>query len=140
MVARVDEGCSTRLCRCDRLSHEHQEVPSVGSRTVIPATSVAAGVAAPGPSRLLHPGKTPDDGANPPSPHAAMQHKMATPEAKEIYKARKWIVEAPIGQIKEAMGFRRFLLRGLQAVRGEWALVCTAHNLLKLWRHGPIAE
>ena len=74
-------------------------------------------------------------GTDPPRPNTAMRQKMATPEARAIYRARKWLVEAPIGQIKEAMGFRRFLLRGLEAVRGEWALVCTAHNLLKLWRN-----
>jgi transposase len=73
-------------------------------------------------------------GTDPPPPNLAMRQKMSTAEAREIYRARKWMVEAPIGQIKEAMGFRRFLLRGLEAVRGEWALVCTAHNLLKLWR------
>jgi hypothetical protein len=40
------------------------------------------------------------------------------------------------GQIKQARGFRQFLLRGIEKVRAEWALVCTAHNLLKLarWR------
>lgn len=43
--------------------------------------------------------------------------------------------ESPVfGQIKEARGFRRFLLRGLEKVQAEWALVCTGHNLLKLWR------
>jgi hypothetical protein len=42
----------------------------------------------------------------------------------------------PFGQIKQARGFRQFLLRGIEKVRAEWALVCTAHNLLKLarWR------
>ena len=38
------------------------------------------------------------------------------------------------GQIKQAMGFRQFLLRGLAKVKAEWQLVCTAHNLLKLAR------
>lgn len=74
-------------------------------------------------------------GADPPQPNLAMRQKRSTAEAREIYRARKWMVEAPIGQLEEAMGFRRFLLRGLEAVRGEWALVCTAHNLLELWRH-----
>jgi hypothetical protein len=76
-----------------------------------------------------------DSGPDPPQPNLAMRQKMSTAEAREIYRARKWMVEAPIGQIKEAMGFRRFLLRGLESVRGEWALVCMAHNLLKLWRN-----
>ena len=42
------------------------------------------------------------------------------------------MVEPVFGQIKEARGFRRFLLRGLAKVRGEWSLICTAHNVLKL--------
>lgn len=45
------------------------------------------------------------------------------------------IVEPVFGQIKEARGFRRFLLRGLDNIRGEWRLVCVTHNLLKLWRY-----
>lgn len=63
---------------------------------------------------------------------AEMRQKLATPEGKGIYARRKAIVEPVFGQIKEARGFRRFLLRGIDHVRGEWALVCTAHNLLKL--------
>jgi hypothetical protein len=48
------------------------------------------------------------------------------------YRLRKQVVEPVFGQIKQARGFRQFLLRGLDKVRGEWALICTAHNLLKL--------
>jgi len=48
------------------------------------------------------------------------------------YRLRKQIVEPVNGHIKEARAFRRFSLRGLKKVRGEWSLVCTAHNLLKL--------
>jgi len=43
-------------------------------------------------------------------------------------------VEPVFGQIKEARGFRRFLLRGLVKVQGEWALACLTHNILKLHR------
>jgi Transposase DDE domain len=50
------------------------------------------------------------------------------------YRLRKQVVEPVFGQIKQARGFRQFLLRGLQKVRGEWAMICTAHNLLKLHR------
>ena len=50
------------------------------------------------------------------------------------YRLRKQTVEPIFGQIKEARGFRRFLLRGLEKVETEWALLCTAHNLLKLAR------
>ncbi len=45
---------------------------------------------------------------------------------------RKQTVEPVFGQVKGARGFRQFLLRGLRKVQGEWALICTAHNLLKL--------
>ena len=48
------------------------------------------------------------------------------------YRLRKQIVEPVFGQIKQARGFRQFLLRGVDKVRAEWALICTAHNLLKL--------
>jgi len=47
---------------------------------------------------------------------------------------RKHTVEPVFGQIKQARGFRQLLLRGLDKARGEWALICTAHNLLKLAR------
>ena len=48
------------------------------------------------------------------------------------YRLRKQIVEPVFGQIKHARGFQQFLLHGLNKVRGEWAMICTAHNLLKL--------
>ena len=50
------------------------------------------------------------------------------------YRLRKQVVEPVFGQIKQARGFRQFLLRGLKEVRGEWAMLCTVHNLLKLHR------
>lgn len=50
------------------------------------------------------------------------------------YRLRKQVVEPVFGQIKHARGFRQFLLRGLDKVRGEWAMVCTVHNLTKLHR------
>jgi transposase len=65
-----------------------------------------------------------------------MAAKVRTPAGKALYARRKVIVEPVFGQIKEARGFRRFLLRGLQKIRGEWRLVCLSHNLLKLWRYG----
>lgn len=65
-----------------------------------------------------------------------MAAKVRTPEGKALYARRKVIVEPVFGQIKEARGFRRFLLRGLQKIRGEWRLVCLSHNLLKIWRYG----
>ena len=61
-----------------------------------------------------------------------MARKLRTVRGRKMYAQRKAIVEPVIGQIKQARGFRQFLRRGLQRVRQEWALVCTAHNLLKL--------
>jgi transposase len=62
----------------------------------------------------------------------AMARKLATKSGSAIYSRRKVIVEPVFGQVKEARGFRRFLLRGLQKVRGEWSLIALTHNLLKL--------
>jgi len=63
-----------------------------------------------------------------------MTRKLQTKTGAAIYTARKAIVEPVIGQIKHARGFRQFLLRGFEQVQGEWALVCTTHNILKLYR------
>jgi transposase len=65
-----------------------------------------------------------------------MQAKLKTAEGRAVYARRKAIVEPVFGQTKEARGFRRFLLRGLKKIRGEWRLVCLTHNLLKIWRYG----
>jgi len=67
-----------------------------------------------------------------------MAAKVRTPEGKALYARRKVIVEPVCGQSKEARGFRRFLLRGLENIRGEWRLVCLTHNLLKIWRYGCV--
>ncbi len=68
-----------------------------------------------------------------------MARKLRTKKGRETYAKRKSSVEPVFGQIKEARGFRRFLLRGLEAVRAEWRLVCLTHNLLKLFRSGGLA-
>lgn len=68
-------------------------------------------------------------------PHRnAMRERLLSPAGKQIYKLRKQTVEPVFGQIKEGLGFRRFLRRGLAAVASEWTMVCTVHNLLKLHR------
>jgi hypothetical protein len=66
---------------------------------------------------------------------ARMAAKVRAPEGRALYARRKVIVEPVFGQIKEARGFRRFLLRGLDKIRGEWRLVCLTHTLLKIWRY-----
>jgi hypothetical protein len=63
-----------------------------------------------------------------------MARKLHTKAGAAVYAARKGIVEPVIGQIKHARGFRQFLLRGVENVQGEWSLVCTTHNILKLYR------
>ena len=63
-----------------------------------------------------------------------MKRKLMTKAGRAIYALRKTIVEPVFGQIKQAQGFRQFLLRGVEKVRSEWALVCASHNVLKLYR------
>jgi len=63
---------------------------------------------------------------------SAMAATLKRAGRRSRYRLRKQTVEPVFGQIKQARGFRQFLLRGLDKVRAEWALICTAHNLLKL--------
>src|SRR6516162_1441439 len=67
-----------------------------------------------------------------PSRVEAMREKIKAGGHASPYRLRKQLPEPVFGQIKQARGFRQFLLRGFQKVRAEWAIVCTAHNLLKL--------
>ena len=62
----------------------------------------------------------------------AMRAKLRRAGWRSRYRLRKQIVEPVFGQIKQARGFRQFLLRGIEKVKVEWALICTAHNLAKL--------
>jgi transposase len=62
----------------------------------------------------------------------AMRAKLKRAGYRSRYRLRKQIVEPVFGQIKQARGFRQFLLRGINKVAAEWALVCIAHNLSKL--------
>lgn len=63
-----------------------------------------------------------------------MERKLLTKRGRELYRKRKIMPEPVFGYMKEVLGFDRFLVRGLEAVRSEWRLMCSAHNLLKLWR------
>jgi transposase len=62
----------------------------------------------------------------------AMAHRLKTREGKVIYAQRKSTVETVFGIIKNVQGFRQFLLRGMDAVAGEWSLVCIGWNLKRL--------
>jgi primosomal protein N'' len=93
---------------------------------------------------LIPPGKTRHSDAKPTAPrgripkHLSLKERMErllrTVKGKRAYGKRKETVEPVFGQIKDARGFRQFLLRGLENVRGEWQLICLTHNLLKLYR------
>ena len=61
-----------------------------------------------------------------------MQAKLQTDEGKKRYALRKQTVEPVFGILKSVLGFRQFLLRGLEKVNGEWSLLCLAYNLKRL--------
>jgi len=62
-----------------------------------------------------------------------MKQKLKTKVGKAVYAARKCVVEPVFGQIKQARGFRQFLLRGKKKIKGEWSLLCLTHNVLRLY-------
>ena len=68
------------------------------------------------------------------SPRDRMRRKLQTKRGRQRYALRMETVEPVFGRIKAGRGFRQFLLRGLEKVQGEWSLICTGHNLLKLFR------
>ena len=64
-----------------------------------------------------------------------MARKLRTKAGREMYAKRKGMIEPIFGQLKQVLGFRQFSMRGLASMRGEWRLMATVHNLLKLWRN-----
>jgi hypothetical protein len=68
-----------------------------------------------------------------PTPVEAMAHRLKTPEGKKLYALRKQVPEPVFGIIKAVLGFRQFLLRGLDCVRGEWSLVTMAWNMKRMF-------
>lgn len=87
-----------------------------------------------GRERRSWPPPEPAEGAPPRNADAKtwMNWMLRTPTGQTRMRKRKSTVELVFGCIKQAMGFRQFLLRGIEKVRGEWALVCLAYNLRKL--------
>lgn len=94
--------------------------------------------------RLKHHEQVPDAPQGRPPKDLTTKEKMArklrTKKGRAEYARRKAIVEPPFGQIKHCRGFRQFLLRGLKQMQCEWKLVCLTHNLLKVFRHGALAN
>ena len=73
---------------------------------------------------------------------ADVERRLKTEEGRELYRKRKFKVEPVFGIIKEAMGFRRFMMRGEAQAQGEWGLVCLAYNLKRMFsmiggKNGP---
>jgi hypothetical protein len=66
-----------------------------------------------------------------------MAHRLKTPEGRKLYALRKQIPEPVFGIIKSVMGFRPFLVGGIEAVRGEWSLVTMAWNIKRLFALSP---
>ena len=64
-----------------------------------------------------------------------MARKLRTKKGRSMYAKRKGMIEPIFGQLKQVLGFRQFSMRGLSSMRGEWRLMATVHNLLKLWRN-----
>ena len=94
--------------------------------------------------RQKHNDKVPNAPKGRPPKDLTAKQKMArrnrTKKGRAEYARRKVIIEPVFGQIKEAMGFRNFLLRGIENMQGEWKMICLTHNLLKLFRSGALAR
>ena len=95
------------------------------------------------PGRAKHAGEGEGGGAR----VAAMRERIKAGGHSSPYRLRKQLPEPVFGQIKQARGFRQFLLRGVEKVANEWGLVCLAHNILKLaqgrtpsWPHSQPAS
>jgi hypothetical protein len=82
--------------------------------------------------RFAEPPTPPKD----PTPLEAMGHRLQTPEGQKRYALRKQIPEPVFGIIKSVLGFRQFLLRGLDNGRGEWNLVTMAWNMKRMFALG----
>ena len=68
-----------------------------------------------------------------------MREKLKSPSGKKIYSQRKYMIEPVFGHIKFNLGYKRFLLRTLEKVQGEFRLMCIGYNLTKLWKRGVLA-
>jgi transposase len=106
------------FCREDNLA----ALAARGIRGYLAPGRAAHGTADPSGRRRLKPGRR----------LAAMAARLKRAGRRSRYRLRKQTVEPVFGQVKQARGFRQFLLRGFGKVEAEWALVCTAHNLTKL--------
>ena len=121
------DGIETNLGRKPKEASADAGFCSEANLAALQARGIAGYVAV---ARAKHPAAVKRKFAGPLT--QAMQRKLAQAGWRSRYRLRKQIVEPVFGQIKAARGFRQFLLRGIDKVRAEWAMLCTAHNLLKL--------
>lgn len=103
-----------------------QALTALGCRPLIPPDRQPHGLAVPAAPR----GRIPTGL----SVADRMRRMLRTKRGRRRYATREVTVEPVFGQIKQGRGFRQFLLRGHHQVRVEWALICTTHNVLKIWR------
>ena len=126
IVANVGALAATTSADAGYFSKDNVEHPALAATNLLVP-----------PSRQKH-GQGLSPGSDDPSasPADRMRHKLASDAGRALYKMRKAIVEPVFGQLKAARGMRQFLMRGLEAARGEFALMALTHNLLKLFRRG----
>ncbi len=106
-----------------------ENVEEVADRQITPYIATGRQKHHPGwAERLSDPGPPPDDA----TPTEMMKWRLKTKEGREFYARRKSTVEPVFGIIKHVMGFRQFLLRGLEKVNGEWKLLQCAYNLKRM--------
>lgn len=138
-VANLDDAGVTKNIKsftADSGYFSEENMDSVDSNDRINDSFIATG-------RQKHNDPVPDSPKGRPPKNLTAKQKMArrnrTKKGRAEYARRKVIIEPVFGQIKEGLGFRKFLLRGLEKMKGEWKLVCLTHNLLKLFRSGALA-
>ena len=123
------DGIEANLGRKPKEASADAGFCSEANLAVLEARGIAGYVAV---ARAKHPAKAKRKPLGPLT--QAMQRKLERAGWRSRYRLRKQTAEPVFGQIKQARGFRQFLLRGIDKVKGEWAIICTAHNLLKLAR------
>lgn len=138
-IANLDEAGVTENIKAftaDAGYFSEDNMDAVDSNERIDDAFIATG-------RQKHNDKVPDAPKGRPPKDLTPKEKMArrnrTQKGKEEYARRKVIIEPVFGQIKQGLGFRNFLMRGLEKMQGEWKLICLTHNLLKLFRSGALA-
>lgn len=133
-AAGVDENIKAFMADSGYFSEENMAAVDANER--IDAAYIAT-------NRQKHNEVIPTSPIGRPPKNLSAKEKMArrnrTKKGRTEYSRRKVIIEPVFGQIKECLGFRKFLLRSLDKMKGEWKLVCVVHNLLKLFRSGAFA-